>query len=296
VNEIVDAQFHTWSSRNDPRYPWDPSFELRDLSDSEPVEKVIRDMDAAGVDAGILTGVAIYGTDNSYAIASAQTHPARLAVVARVDWKAPDPKWRLGELMSEPTLIGIRLTTVNDAKPWERDGAFDPMLTAAEELGVPVAVMTGSKSLVVLDDVARRHPDLRLAVDHLGLDQPPVVIPEAGAEPFRHLPDLIALAKHPNVNVKLTAVPTLSHEPYPFRDVWEPIARVVSAFGPERVMWGSDYNRVAPLHGYREAVDYLAEIDLLDDATKRTLYSGAVRSVFGWPPEGPTGSKPSDLQ
>jgi L-fuconolactonase len=287
MSEVIDAQFHAWSSRSDPRYPWDPSFALSDVAESEPVEKVLTDMDAARVDAGILTGVTIYGTDNSYAIDSARTHRDRLAVVARIDWKAPEPKRRLAELMSEPCVIGIRLTTVNDPKPWETDGAFDPMLTAAEELGVPVAVMTGSASIVVLDDVARRHPDLRFAIDHLGLDQPPAVIPEAGPEPFRHLPDLLGLAQHPNVNVKLTAVPTLSHQSYPFRDVWEPIARVVDAFGPERVMWGSDYNRASRLHTYREAVDYLGEIDLLDEGSKRALYAGTVRSVFGWPPVKP---------
>jgi L-fuconolactonase len=291
ASEIIDAQVHTWSSRDDPLYPWDPAFGPSALPETEPVGKVIADMDRVGVDAAIVTAPSFYGSDNSYAIDAARAHPERLAVVAYPNWNSSDPLRELRELMKEPTVIGIRLTTMGDAGPWGADGVYASTLAAAEELGVPVAVFLGSPAILgVLDQVARRHPELRVVVDHLGLDAPPYVVPDPGPEPFRPLPDLLRLAEHPNVFVKLTAVPALSKEPYPFRDVWEPIAKVVSTFGAKRVMWGTDYNRTAPLHTYREAVDYLAEVDLLDETAKETIYSRTVRAVFDWPPELPTRS------
>jgi L-fuconolactonase len=285
---VTDAQVHTWTPRNDPNYPWNPQHEPRGFFETElapdSVEKVIRDMDEAGVDAAIVVAPTFYGGDNSYAIDSARRYPDRLAVVARIDWKIPDAKSRLQELMSESTVIGIRLSKRDDPEAWGPDGEFEPMLAAAEETGTPVSGITGTSSLFAWGDVARRHPALRLIVDHLGLEAPPTTVPEPGPEPFRLLPNLLALAEHPNIYVKMTASPALSNVAYPFRDIWRPIASVVSAFGANRVMWGSDYNRTSGMHTYREARSYLAEIDLFDDATKEALYGQTLCEAYGWTP------------
>ena len=285
MTELVDAQVHAWSRSDDPRYPWDPDFDIGPLAPEEPVDQVIEDMNGVGVDAAILAGPSMYASDNSYGIDAARRYPDRLALVARPDYLSPDHKERLAELYAEPTVIGIRMGARNNAAPFAADGVFEPMFAAAEELGVPVCTFLGSNTIWALDDVAQRHPDLKIVVDHLSLDAPPWLIPEPGPAPFERLPDLLALAKHANVYPKLTAIPALSNEPYPFRDIWDPVLRVVDAFGAERVMWGTDYNRTSLLHTYQEAVDYLKEIDSLDDATRETLYSRSVRLVFDWPPE-----------
>lgn len=285
---IVDAQVHAWTPQHDPEYPWNPAHVPHGFFETEKTpdraEQVLADMDEAGVDAAILVVPTLYLWDNSYAVDSARKTPDRLAVVARIDWKAPEPKRRLAELMSEPTVIGIRLAKRDDPGAWEPDGEFGPMLAAAEKLGVPVAGITGTLTLSAWAAVARRHPDLTLIVDHLGLEAPPTTVPVPGPAPFERLGHLLALAEHPNVYVKMTATAALSNEPYPFCDIWEPIGRVVAEFGADRVMWGSDYNRTSSLHSYREATAYLAEVDTIDEAAKQTLYGGTVRTVYGWPP------------
>jgi L-fuconolactonase len=284
---IVDAQVHAWTPQHDPEYPWNPEHKAHGFFETEKTpdraEQVIADMDEAGVDAALLVVPTLYLWDNSYATDSARRYPGRLAVVARIDWKAPEPVRRLEELMADPTVVGIRLAKRDDPGAWAADGEFGPMLSAAEELDVPVAGITGTLTLSAWGDVARRHPDLRLIVDHLGLEAPPTTVPVPGPAPFERLPHLLALAEHPNVYVKMTATPALSNEPFPFRDIWPAIATVVSEFGADRVMWGSDYNRTSSLHTYSEAVRYLAEADVFDDATKATLYAGTARRVYGWP-------------
>ena len=287
TRDIVDAQIHTWSWRDDPAYPWDPSFPpvgfIHPDAAPDNVDKVIADMDGAGVDAAILVVPHVYGSDNAYAIDAAHAHPDRLAVVARVDWRSAEPRRRLAELLSDDVVVGLRLTKHKAPELWQADGEFEPMLAAAEQLDVPVMVYPGGDFLSVLSGVARRHPDLRLVIDHLGLEPPSLSSAPPVPGPFKQLPNLLGLAEHPNIFVKMTAAPALSSESYPFRDIWEPVARVVSAFGVERVMWGSDYNRTSRLHSYREAVAYLGEMDRFDEATRRGLYAESARMVYAWP-------------
>ena len=89
--------------------------------------------------------------------------------------------------------------------------------------------------------LAARNPDTRLVIDHLGLQQPHE--PPAPAEPFADLPKLLALAAHDNVAVKITGACTLSHEPFPYKDIWDPLGRIFDAFGFDRCMWGTDWTR-----------------------------------------------------
>ena len=64
---------------------------------------------------------------------------------------------------------------------------------------------------------------------------------------------LCALAKHPNVAVKASGMPSFSTQDYPFRDVHDAIHRLVDAFGPRRTFWGTDLTRMPC--SYRECID-----------------------------------------
>jgi L-fuconolactonase len=281
---ITDAQIHVWSSQDDLGYPWGPN-PLKFFSDTpvQPFEKVIADMDEARVDAALVVQPNLYEADNSYALAAARAYPDRLRVVARIEPTAPEHRRRLEELMADPLIVGIRMSKFDDAGAWGPDGLFGPMLAAAEELRVSVAGITGTRTLHAWADVAKRHPALCLIVDHLGMEPVPASVPEPGPEPFRLLPNLLELAQYPNVCVKMTGSPALSNEDFPYRDIWPALARIVSAFGADRVMWGSDFNRVLPLLTYREGVDYFAEIDLFDEDTKDKLYNRTLRAIYDWP-------------
>ena len=79
-------------------------------------------------------------------------------------------------------------------------------------------------------------------------------------------------------------MPRLSREPYPFRDIWDPVVEIVRTYGADRVAWGSDYTRTAGLHSYRQGVDYLREIPQLAEEEKQLLYAGTVIQRTGWRP------------
>jgi L-fuconolactonase len=281
--EILDSQVHTWT-HDCALHPWDPGFRLRWHFDGvDPItnEGVLAAMDDAGVDAALIVVPGLYGWDNGYALEAARAHPDRVAVVGRFDARAPRVEERLREIAAVPGIVGVRIND-HDRQAWESD-TYGEFLAAAEEVGLPVCLYARPPALVALAQAVARYETVPIVIDHLGLGAPPVSSPTPGPRPFEHLPDLLSLARQPNVSVKLSAAAALSNEAFPFRDTWPAIREVVDAFGPDRVMWGSDFTRTASLHTYREALDYVLELDGLTVEEKAQILGRTLRRVFGWP-------------
>jgi len=273
---VVDAQVHAWAP-SDARFPWAPgALGHPHLPDGMPIERLLTAMDAAGVDAALVVSPMLYGDDHRYAAQAARDHPGRLAAVGRVDPAAPDAA-RVARRWHEDGLRGVRIQPAVDPERW-RGGAFAPFIAAAAAQDLVLFVYAPGL-LADLPAVARTHPELRVVVDHLGLE--PRRRP--GVDPFARLGELLALAAEPNVAVKVSGVPALSAQGPPFRDVWDPVRRVLDAFGPARALWGSDFTRTAPHHTYAEALGYLRELDGLTPAELDLLLGGSLQRLLGWP-------------
>jgi predicted TIM-barrel fold metal-dependent hydrolase len=134
-----------------------------------------------------------------------------------------------------------------------------------------------SGSLGVMAGIAERHPTLRLCIDSLGA---PPRAKDAAA--FVELPRLLALAKRPNVAVKAEGMPTLSSEPYPYRNLHPFLRQVYDAFGPQRLFWGSDVTRLTS--PYREAVTMFTEaLPWLSRQDRELIMGRALSAWIGWP-------------
>lgn len=287
--EIIDAQIHAFDEDNE-RYPWSrsPEFERRPHS-TKPFryEEALAAMDQAGVHAAVLVIPGTYGDENGYLLEAAERHPDRFVVVGRISTAEPNLEGRLADFIQQhPAVKGMRVVVRSAASDerWER-GDFLPMFTACAKLGLPVCVNAPTK-LTDIAGLAAKLPDLPILIDHLGLAGPPTTpLSDKTLEP---LDQVIALAKYPNVAIKATAVSNLSREPYPFRDVWQPLLRVIDAFGVDRVMWGSDITRI--LHSYPEVVRFITEIPQLSASDLAAIYGATTRRWLRWPAnEGRTG-------
>jgi predicted TIM-barrel fold metal-dependent hydrolase len=120
-----------------------------------------------------------------------------------------------------------------------------------------------------------------LVIDRLGLPQPHE--PPPPAEPFADLPKLLALAAHDNVAVKISGACTLSHEPFPYKDIWDPLFRVFDAFGFDRCIWGTDWTRAVGMLTYEQAVQAFRVSNRLSDSDRTTLMGGTLQQVYNWP-------------
>jgi predicted TIM-barrel fold metal-dependent hydrolase len=127
-----------------------------------------------------------------------------------------------------------------------------------------------------------RHPDTRFIIDHLGLLQPRT--PPAPPQPWADLPKLLDLARRPNVVVKVSGACTLSREPYPFPDIWDPLARVFDAWGFDRCLWGTDWTRAFAVVNYEQAVEPFRLSERLSESERAMLMGGACTKTYGWSP------------
>jgi predicted TIM-barrel fold metal-dependent hydrolase len=133
--------------------------------------------------------------------------------------------------------------------------------------------------------LATRNPDTTLVVDHLGLQQP--FVPPAPAEPWAELPLLLALAPHRNIAVKISGACTLSHQPFPYKDIWDPLGRIFDAFGLDRCLWGTDWTRAVALLTYKQGVEAFRVTDRLSDSDRAKLMGGSLQKVYDWSPSKP---------
>ena len=103
-----------------------------------------------------------------------------------------------------------------------------------------------------VDEVAERHPRLKLILDHMALD---TGVKDDAA--FKDFDLLLPIAKRPNVAVKVSALPGYTTAPYPYRNLHGYVRRVYDAFGPQRMLWGSDLTRLKCT--YRQCVTVFTE-------------------------------------
>ncbi|MFI7122079.1 amidohydrolase family protein [Amycolatopsis sp. NPDC049868] len=278
---LVDAQIHLWAA-DSPDRPWPPDARHTAHRATPPeVEETLAVLDAAGVGRAVLVPPSWEGDRNDVALSAAARHPDRFAVMGRIPFHEPTvtrdlPKWR-----QQPGMLGVRLTLHRE--PWQsmfRAGGFPWFWSAAEKAALPVMVYPPG-GLDPLAIVARRHPDLRLIVDHLALP-----VGAIGADAWGDLDDLLALSKFPNVAVKATALPCNSGEAFPFTDLHEPMRRVFDAFGPARMFWGSDWTRLPcpyqdNVRFFTDALDFLSGDDL------RQVMGQSLLEWVGWPATAP---------
>lgn len=286
--EIIDCQVHV-IDKDRPERPWVPGFAdaLKNMPGGDIFlagaaiitdDEMIKVMDETGVDGAILVPTSHYGFDNSYSVEAARKRPTRFRVAGLMNPAGDDVEDRMQAWAEEPMAVGIRMRIGSAAQV--EGSHFDRMLTSAAETGMPVSVIcTGFLPSVAA--LARRFPGVPFSLDHLGMPQPPME--EPGPEPLRDFPQLLQLAQFPNVSVKISGIPALSLEPYPWADLNRPLRRLIEAFGTERLMWGTDWTRVVHLFSYKDSLRFITESPDLDEAEKAALLAGSLRNHFRWP-------------
>ena len=85
--------------------------------------------------------------------------------------------------------------------------------------------------------------------------------------------------------VKISGACTLSHEPFPYKDICEPLDRIFDTFGLDRCMWGTDWTRAVNLLTYKQGVDAFRAKDWLSDSDRATLMGGSLSKIYGWAPK-----------
>jgi len=274
--EIVDAQIHLWGTGL-------PSNRAHWPVTSFTAAEAIRLMDEAGVDAAVIHPPAWDPGATALAFAAVAGYPGRFAIMDALPLDRPESRERLASWRTRPGMLGLRYLFLADpARRWLHEGRLDWLWAAAEEARVPVTVLA-TDSLGLLGEIAARHPGLRLAIDHLGGRGGNTELKDHAA--MEHMPELLALARFPNVAVKATGAPGYSAEPYPFPAMQGYLRRIYDAFGPRRMFWGTDISKMPC--SWRQCVTmFTEELPWLHGEDLRLVMGEALRDWWGWPRPG----------
>jgi L-fuconolactonase len=191
---------------------------------------------ANGIDATVLVQSLPTRADTDFLLQLAGATPFVAGVVGWVDLKAPDAARQIDALAQDPALKGLRpmLQDIED-ETWIDDPVLDPAIDAMVRNRLVFDALVLPQHLPALLAFARRHPALAIVIDHAA--KPPI----ASGAVDDWAADLAALAALPQVCCKLSGMVTEARPDWREADL-EPYARVVlAAFGPERVIWGSDW-------------------------------------------------------
>jgi L-fuconolactonase len=275
----IDAQVHAYEA-NHPGRPWAGT-----LTGPAHVtgDEMITAMDAVGVDGALLVSpFSMYRYDASYALEVYAKHPTRFGLIKPVDSSDPAVAETIANWAATKGTVGIRIMLNREGVSTDpADPGINRVLAAGAKHGLPVNIMTTGR-LDQAAQLAARNPDTTIVIDHLGLPQPhePPAPPNAWAD----LPKLLALAPHKNVAVKITGACTLSHQPFPYGDIWDHLRRIFDAFGIDRCLWGTDWTRATGVLTYKQGVEAFRVTDRLSEAEKATLFGESLKRIYKWAP------------
>jgi L-fuconolactonase len=274
----IDAQVHAYE-RNHAGRPW-----AAVLHGPPEVtgDQLVAAMDAVGVDGAVLVSAfTMYRYDASYAISVRSAYPGRFTLVKPVDPTDPGVAETIADWAATDGAVGVRVMMRGDVSTDAADPGLNLVLAAAARRGLPVNLLAYGR-LQQVAQMAARNPDTTVLIDHVGLPQP--FEPPAPAQPFADLPTLLALAAHDNIVVKITGACTLSQEPFPYNDIWDPLGRIFDAFGFDRCLWGTDWTRAVGVLTYKQGVEAFRVTDRLSDSDRATLMGGTLARVYDWSP------------
>ncbi len=274
----LDSQVHAYE-RNHPGRPW-----VGTLYGPAEVtgDQMVAAMDAVGVDGAVLVSpFSMYRYDAGYALEVYGAHPSRFRLVKPVDPTDPAVTDTIADWAATKGTIGIRVFLRDNVSTDPADPAINRVLAAAARHSLPVNLACTGR-LDQAAQLASRNPNTRLVIDHLGLPQPHE--PPPPAEPFADLPKLLTLGGLDNVAVKISGACTLSHEPFPYNDIWDPLFRIFDAFGFDRCMWGTDWTRAVGLLTYEQGVQAFRVTDRLSDSDRALLMGDTLQRVYNWAP------------
>ena len=273
---IVDSQIHLWKASS-PDYPWNPGAKPQ-LPEPFTIERALPMMDEAGIGRVVVVPPGLNDV-NTYALEAARRYPNRFAVMGRIPLDDPKSAALLPRWKAQPGMLGVRVTfNTPPTLKWLSDGTADWFWPAAEKAQLPVMFLAFG-NVNRFGPIAQRHPGLPLIIDHMGVN---LAIAKEGrtAEVIGHA---VAIAKYPNVSIKMSNLVNASLEPYPFRDLTPHLQRVFDAYGPQRCHWGTDLTA-----GYARATwsqrvaHFTEELKFMSESDKDWVMGRSVREKLKW--------------
>ncbi len=231
---IIDSHQHYWRlARGD--YGWLTRKLGPIYRDFEPDDMAAL-LRATGVERTIAVQAAPTKAETQYLLALAKKTPSIAGVVGWTDFDSPGAPGRIAAMARNPLLVGLRPMIHDIADPdWMLSPAIGKVLAAMQRKGLVFDALVRPPHLSRLLVLADRHPDLTIVIDHCAKP----LIRDGVIEPWAC--DMAALARRANVHVKLSGLVTEAATAWKMQDIAPYVRHVLKSFGPDRILWGSDW-------------------------------------------------------
>lgn len=279
MRTLVDAHLHTWDRSLHPQ-PWIDPTTMAAIDRDFPPPVAAAELAAQGVSGCVAVQCVNDTGETAYLLANAAELPAVRGVVGWVDLTADVPSQvrALRSGLGGRALVGARhVTFVEPDDRWLARPDVGRGLAALGEAGLTFDLLIAHHQLALAAEVVRSHPSTGFVLDHLGK------VPMTSTDLVTWTRDLAELAACPNLAVKVSGVVT--------EDRWDSwsaarlrpvVDHALETFGPDRLLFGSDWPLVELAGGYRHWLD--AYLELTDDLTvpERTAIDGGTATrVYG---------------
>ena len=286
---VLDTHTHAWGPPTSD-HPWTNGPLVEGSVDSFTVdavyrgEKLLADMDAIGVDEAVVVGYPICDWTDNWYTEQVVTEFDELYGIVMLDPFADNGAAELRRSMAVDGILGFRLGAICPAdRMWE---TFDPDVSwlrdaidetefwdAVHETDALVQILAHQNQLEQAIELVETYPELTYAFDHFA-HADPTVPPEDGA--FSRFADL---AEYDNVAVKVSEMPHMSNEAFPYEDMHDHVRWFLDTFGRERVVWGSDFPNISDVATYEESLTWLEHVDGLSDTDREWITDRAFREL-----------------
>lgn len=217
-------------------------------------------MEEAGVDGAVIVQPINHKFDHSYVTSVLKKHPSKFIGCCLAN-PAQDGTGlhQLEHLILEDGYRAVRFNPYLWPSGQQMTNEIGKaMFCKAGELGVAVGFMCikGLKlHISEIEKLCTEYPKTAVLLDHLGFCKPPTNEEEAKA-----WSELLGLSRFPQVYVKFSGLFRVSRNPFPYQDLVPLLSQLVSSFGADHVMWGSDFPFVVQECGYKQAKEAVSVI------------------------------------
>lgn len=274
---MIDAHQHFWNpARGD--YDWMP-MDNAILARSYGPADLTPHLKQHGIKATVLVQAAATINETEYMLGLADATPYVAGVVGWIDFEKPDDLAQLRRLTEHPKFLGVRpmIQDIPD-DDWMLRTDIQWAFEALCELDLTFDALGFPRHLANFHTLLTRYPTMRVVIDHCMKPQ----IRDHTEENYSFWADGMAkIASDTNAFCKYSALVTEAKEGWIADDLRPYVDHVFNAFGPERMIWGSDWPVSRLARGYddwREAALELA--DHLSEAEKVAVFGGNAKSFY----------------
>lgn len=252
---IIDSHCHAWNY-----WPYEPA--VPDPETRGTADQLINEMNLNGVDQAVVVCAQIEHNpqDNDYVAAQAEKYPGRLLRLVDLDsewaptYHAPGARARLLEIGKRGPLVGFTHylhTRPGQDAAWLLTEDGMEMLKAAEEFNLIVSISCNPDHQPYLRQAAERFPSVPFLVHHMGY------VRLGTGTLGENVRQVLASSRIANIYIKLSGFAYTSSVEwdYPYKDIEWIVRAEYEHFGPQRMVWGSDYPVVKFYMTYKQALE-----------------------------------------